>query len=448
MKKLFVKTILLFTLFKIWTLWAQSPSDNWPSFRGNNASGVSNTVTPIMWDIEHLINIKYKVPIPGLAHSCPVIWDDKLFITTAISEDGNADIKTGMFGDIQPIENNSIQEWVVYCLDKNTGKVLWKKTAHRGIPKIKRHPKSTHANSTPATDGSHVVAFFGSEGLYCYDMDGNLIWKNDFGVLNAAFYRAPDAQWGFASSPIIHDGVVIIQSDVLEDSFIGAYDVTNGKELWRTLRSDVPTWCTPSIYHYNNSTRIAVNGYQFIAGYDFKTGDEIWHMAEGGDIPVPTPVIWNDLLFFTSGHGKLMPIYALKSSATGDISLAEGESTNAYIPWSVKRDGAYIPTPIVSGDHLYRLQDRGDFTCFRVDDGKVIYSQRLEGDGWFIASPVASKNAIYCVVETGKVFVIRPGIDFELTATNALGDNCLATPAISNGVIYFRTQNYLISVSE
>ena len=427
---------------------AQSSSANWPSFRGINASGVSNTVTPVTWDVEQSINIKYKVPIPGLAHSCPVIWGDKLFVTTAISEDESDDIKTGLFGDIQPLENKTIHDWVLYCLNKNSGRILWQKTAHRGIPRIKRHPKSTHANSTPATDGKYVVAFFGSEGLYCYDMEGNLVWKKDFGILNATFYRAPDAQWGFASSPIIHEGVVIIQSDVLEGSFLGAYDITSGKELWRTPRTDVPTWCTPSIYHYNKYTRIAVNGYQYMAGYDFKTGKEIWHMGEGGDIPVPAPVIWNDLLFFTSGHGKLMPIYAVKSSAAGDISLPKDESTNKFITWSVKRDGAYIPTPVVAGDHLYRLQDRGDFTCFQAKDGIPVYSHRLEADGWFIASPAASQNAIYCVVEKGQVFVIKPGIEFEILASNSLSDNCLATPAIANGVLYFRTQHHLMAIAE
>ena len=171
-------------------------------------------------------------------------------------------------------------------------------------------------------------------------------------------------------------------------------------------------------------------------------------MGEGGDIPIPAPVIWEDLMFFTSGHGKLMPIYAVKSSAEGDISLSEGYTSNEYVVWSVRKEGAYIPTPIVVGDYLYRIQDRGNFSCFNANDGTLVYSRELEAGSWFIASPVASKNAIYCVVEQGDVFVIKPGTAFELLAKNTLNENCLATPAISNGVIYFRTQHHLVAVSE
>lgn len=448
MKIFIALTVLLHGFTVTPDLLSQERADNWPAFRGLNASGASPSITPVKWDIEESTNVKWTLPIPGLAHSCPVIWGDKLFITTATTQEGNTDVKTGLYGDIEPIQDESSHEWILYCIDKNKGKILWQRVAHRGTPKVKRHPKSSHANSTPVTDGRHVVAFFGSEGLFCYDMEGRLIWEKDFGVLNATYYRAPKAQWGFGSSPIIHDGTLLVQVDVLENSFLGAFSVADGKELWRTPRTDVPTWCSPSIYVHDGITRIAINGYRHIGGYDFGTGKEVWTLREGGDIPVPTPVVGEDLIFFTSAHGKLRPIYAVKTSATGDITLDEANQSNESVAWSVRRDGAYMPTPIVIGDYLYRLQDRGGFACFNSRTGEPIYDHKLKAPGWFISSLVASQNAIYCVGEKGDVFAIRPGPEFEILATNSLNDNCHATPAISDGVIFFRTQHTLVAISE
>ncbi|MCH8218100.1 MAG: PQQ-binding-like beta-propeller repeat protein [Planctomycetes bacterium] len=448
MKSFIALSVMLHGLAVTPGLLSQERADNWPAFRGLNASGVSHSVTPVKWDLDDSTNVKWKLPIPGLAHSCPVVWGDRLFVTTATTREGNTDVKTGLYGDIGSIENEVSHEWLLYCVDKETGTVLWQKVAHIGTPKAKRHPKSSHANSTPVTDGKHVVAFYGSEGLYCYDMEGRLLWEKDFGVLNASYYRAPKAQWGFGSSPIIHEGTLLVQVDVLENSFLGAFNIADGMELWRTPRSDVPTWCSPSIYSVDGVTRIAINGYRHIGGYDFGTGKEIWSMREGGDIPVPTPVIGEKLMFFTSAHGKLRPIYAVRTSAQGDITLSDGEQSNASVAWSLRRSGAYMPTPILIGDYLYRLQGKGSFSCFDRKSGEQIYDHRLKAPGAFIASPIASKNALYCCGEKGDVFVIKPGKAFEVLAVNSLKDNCLATPAISEGVIYFRTQHNLIAISE
>ena len=202
---------------------------NWPAFRGLNASGIAEGfATPVTWDVESSRNIKWKTEIPGLGHSSPIIWGNRLFVTTAVSGVDKPELKVGLYGNIQPVEDDTIHEFKVYCLDKNSGKILWERTSHKGVPKVKRHPKSTHANSTAATDGRHLAVFFGSEGLYCYDMEGKLLWKKDFGVLDSAFFMVPTAQWGFASSPVIHQGVVLIQADVLNDSFLAALDVETG----------------------------------------------------------------------------------------------------------------------------------------------------------------------------------------------------------------------------
>ncbi|MFC2154965.1 PQQ-binding-like beta-propeller repeat protein [Acidobacteriota bacterium] len=183
---------------------------NWPGFRGHMAKGIAEGFsTPVSWDVESSKNIKWKITIPGMGHSSPVIYENRIFITTAISGKEDPELKVGRYGDIDPVDDNTVHEWKVFCIDKNSGKILWEKTAHKGVPEVKRHPKATHANSTPVTDGRYVVAFFGSEGLFCYDMEGKLIWETDFGVLESTFFRVPTAQWGFASSPVIHRDVVV-----------------------------------------------------------------------------------------------------------------------------------------------------------------------------------------------------------------------------------------------
>jgi outer membrane protein assembly factor BamB len=337
----------------------------------------------------------------------------------------------------------------VLCLDKRTGKVLWERTAYTGVPEVKRHPKSTHANPTAAVDGKRVVASFGSEGLYCYDLDGEPLWQKDFGRLESAFFAVPDAQWGFASSPVLHEDRVVVQVDVLKDSFVAALNAGDGSEAWRTPRTDVPTWSTPTVYRDADAGRTLVicNGFKEIAGYDFATGKRVWTMGGGGDIPTPTPVVAHDLIFITSAHGPLSPVHAIRTSAAGDVSLAAGQTSNAHVAWSTPRGGNYMQTPIVVGDHLYACRDNGVLTCFEAATGKELYRERLEGLG-FTASPVASGDRLYFTSEDGLVQVVQAGPAFKLLATNPLGSNCLATPAVSDGVIFFRTQAYLVAVGE
>jgi len=427
----------------------KSSETNWPSFRGINAKGFSDgRPTPATWNVESSDNIQWKTPIPGLAHSSPVIWEDRIFITTAISENENPVLDTELKGNINPVEGEKSHEWMVYCLDKNTGKILWKKMAHEGVPKVKRHPMATHANSTAATDGKYVVAFFGSEGLYCYTMDGNLVWKKDFGILESSFFSVPDAQWGFASSPVIHLGVVVVQCDALNTAFLAALDVKSGKELWRTPREDYPTWSTPTIYVGEQSTQIIVNGFKHIGGYDFKTGKEIWKINGGGDIPIPTPVVANNLVYINGAHGRMSPIYAIKLDAQGDISLEEETTSNDKIVWSVRRGGAYIQTPLIYGDYLYNLNWNGALSCFNAKTGEQIYREQLGKMAAFAASPVAADGKVYCCSQEGDVYVVKAGPDFEVLATNTMNDENLATPAISEGTLYFRTHHYLYAITE
>lgn len=423
------------------------PERQWPAYRGYMSSGVlDNAHLPESFDLARNLNIRWKTDIPGMGISSPVIWGDRLFITTAVSQEDMAGFKPGLYGDVTPVADESVHEWKVICLDKNSGRIIWERTACKGVPKIKRHPKSTHANTSAATDGKYVVAFFGSEGLYCYDMDGNLQWQKDFGILKSVFFTMPGAEWEFASSPVIHDGKVIIQCDVLENSFLATYDEASGKEIWRVARDEYPGWCTPNVYSNGGRTIIAVNGYKHRGGYDFATGREIWKMSGGGDIQIPTPVIGKDLVYFNSAHGPSSPIIAVRKDAAGDITLKEGETSNAGVQWSIPRGGSYMQTLLLYNNRLYNTNWNGVVNCLDPLTGREIYEAKLGRSNSFVTSPVASDGRIYIVDEKGTVFIIEDGDEFRLLDEIPLNDICMTAPAITDGMIFFRTQHYLIAV--
>lgn len=423
---------------------------HWPNFRGPDARGIAEGFpTPTRWNVAANENVKWKTPIPGLGHSSPVVWGNRLFVSTAISGQENPNLKVGLYGDIGSVEDDTTHEWIIYCLDKQTGKILWKQSAHKGVPKIKRHPKATHANSTPATDGKHVVAMFGSEGLYCYDLEGNLLWKKDLGLLDAGYFMVPEAQWEFGSSPIIFEDKIFLQCDVQKGSFVAALSIKDGSQIWRTPREDVPTWGSPTIHRSGSRDLLLINGYKHIGGYDAKTGQEVWRLRGGGDIPVPTPIVAHDLVFITNAHGRMAPIYAIRLDAAGDISLKENETSNQHVAWSLPRDGAYLITPLVYGDYLYSCKNNGVLSCYEARTGNRRYQERL-GDGTtgFTASPVAADGKLYYSSEDGDIYVIKAGFSFELLAKNNLGEICMATPAISEGTLFFRTRGHVVAIAD
>ncbi len=428
---------------------APKPGSDWPQFRGIFALGTAEGfATPTEWNVPANRNVRWKARLPGLGLSSPVIWGNLLCLTTAVSRQKDAGIKAGLYGDIEPVNDDTAHEWRVACLDKKTGSIVWERTAYTGVPKIKRHPKSTHANSTLATDGKHLVAFFGSEGLYAYDLKGTQLWKKDLGVLDAGFFVAPEAQWETGSSPVIHDGVVIVQADVQKGSFLAAFDVTTGRELWRSPRNDVPTWSTPTVHEeVDGQTQIVVNGMRHAGGYDLKTGKEIWRLSGGGDIPVPTPVVHGGLIYLTNAHGPAAPVYAVRGSAKGDVSLVDGASSNHGVAWSQQRDGGYMCTPLVYRGLVYIVKFNGVLSAFDAITGERRFQQRLAGGtAAFTASPVASDGKVYLANEDGQVFVIKAGPAYELIALNEMGAPVLATPAISDGRLYFRTANEVIAI--
>jgi len=371
-----------------------------------------------------------------------------LFVTTAVSKDDKEGLKPGLYGDIAPVEDESIHDWIVYCINSETGEILWEQVAYTGVPKQKRHPMSSHASASMAVNGEYAVAFFGSEGLYCYDMEGNLQWKNDYGTLRSVFFMAETAEWEWASSPIIHEDVVLIQVDVMDQSFVAALDIKTGKEIWRTDRDEIPTWYTPNVYEHDGKTRVVLNGYKRRAAYDFETGDEVWFMSGGGDIPIPAPQVVGDMIYFNSAHGRMAPIFAIRADAEGDISLEKDQDTNEYVVWSKNREGAYMATILIYNDLLYVARWNGSFGCFDAQTGELYYKETLARGKSFTGSPVAADGKVYFTNDEGTVYVMKAGKEFNKLTELQLGKTCMVTPAIKKGQIFFRTIEGIMAVGE
>ena len=419
-------------------------AQNWPQFRGPNATGVLESPgQPVKWDATTSQGVRWKLEIPGLAHSSPVIWGNKIFVTTAVNSVKD-ETRYGLFGDVAPVKEDPKHTWKVYAIDKNTGQILWERVAYEGIPKVKRHPKSSHAASTPVTDGKYLIAMFGSEGLYAYDLNGKLLWKQDLGVLDAGWFYDADYQWEYGSSPIIYKNLVIVQADIQKNSFIAAYELKSGKLVWKTAREEIPSWGTPTVYEGKQRTELITNGTKAIRGYDPATGKELWRLGPMSEITTPTPFVAHDLIFVTSGYPPIQPIYAIRPGGNGDLSLKDGKESSEFVAWSKQRGGPYMPTPIAYGDLLYTCSNQGVLTAYNATTGERVYQERLGGTGAaFTASPVASDGKIYLASEDGDVFVVKAGPKYELLSKNPVGEVMMATPAISDGIVVVRTISHL-----
>lgn len=423
-------------------------AQNWPSFRGANAAGTADgKPTAVKWNVPANEGVAWKTPVAGVAVSSPIVWGDRVFVSTAIGSDPKQGIRTGQYGDVEPVADTSTHTWHLIALDKATGKVVWDKTAHAGVPKTKRHPKSSQASATPATDGKVIVVSFGSEGLFAFDFSGKQLWKKDLGVLNAGWFFDPDYEWGIGSSPIIYKNLVIVQCDIQRGSFVAAFDTQTGKEVWRTQRDEIPSWSTPTVFEANGKAELVTQATTFTRGYDPMTGKELWRYSGNSEIAIPTPIIGPGFVVITNGYRGVQPIVALKPGATGDITLKSGATTNEFIAWSSQRGGPYIPTPVIYQDHLYVLQGNGVLAAYKVATGERVYQERLGGTGGsFSASPVAADGKIYATSEDGDVFVVKAGPVYELLAKNPVGEVLMATPAISDGLLIFRGLKHVIAI--
>jgi outer membrane protein assembly factor BamB len=425
-----------------------SDRGSWPSFRGPHASGiVEGQHLPDRWDPVTGENVLWRTPIPGLAHSSPIVWGDRVFVTTAVSSNPAATFKPGLYGDGDASEDRSKQKWTIFAIDKRTGKTLWERVAYEGEPLNKRHVKSTYASATPATDGRIVVAWFGSQGVYAYDVNGAFRWKVDLGRVNMGAYDIPSYEWGPASSPIIWNGLVIIQCDTQADSFVMALRADTGEVAWKTARDEYPSWGTPTVATLGGQLQLVTNASKYIRGYDPRTGAELWRLGGSSLITAPTPIFDEDLIVVVSGRGPERPIFVIHPAARGDLTLPEGKTSSDAIAWSRTGRGSYMPTPLIYHGVLYVLGNGGVFDAYDLKTGAEIYRQRLStiGDG-YSASPVASDGKIYLSNEDGDMTVVEAGREFKALATNSMGDLLMATPALSDGVMYVRTAKSLFAI--
>ena len=427
-----------------------SAAGSWPSFRGPSASGVANGQNlPDEWNGETGKNILWKTPIPGLAHSSPIVWGDRLFVTSAISSRPDASFRPGLYGEGDASDDRSVHKWVLYALDKQTGDLIWERVASEGKPVNKRHMKSTYASSTPATDGRIVVAAFGSQGVYAYDVKGDFLWSLDLGRLDLGAYDIPTFEWGPASSPILWNGLVVLQCDTQKDSFILALDSETGKTVWKAQRDELPSWGTPTIYEGPSGAELVTNASNFIRGYDLRSGKELWRLGGSSKITAPTPVFTDELIVVASGRRPEKPLFVLRPGARGDITLAEGQTESDAIVWSRRGRGSYMPTPLSYDGILYVLANNGILDAYDLATGEEIYRTRIPhvGSG-FSASPVAADGKIYLSNEDGDMIVVEAGREFNHIATNPIGELLMATPALSQGVMYVRAMSNLFAIGK
>ncbi len=417
---------------------ADTGAGAWPSFRGRDAAGVADGQNlPDTWNVHTGQNILWRTLIPGLAHSSPIVWGDRVFVTSAISTDPNATFRPGLYGDGDASSDRSRQRWVMQALDRRNGKVVWERVAFEGVPLDKRHVKSTYASSTPATDGRTVVAWFGSQGVFAYDPDGNLKWKADLGRIDVGAYDIPAYEWGPASSPLLWNGLVILQCDQQKGSFITALNADTGETVWKTERDELPSWGTPTVVETAAGPVIVTNASNFIRAYDPRTGRELWKLGGSSKITAPTPIFGEGLIIVASGRQPERPIFAIRPDPKGNIKLA----------WSRMMRGPYMPTPLIYRGLLYVLDNSGVFDAYTLRNGEEVYRQRMPNIGsGFSASPVAADGKIYLTSEDGEISVIAAGSRFRRIAANDMGEPIMATPALSQGVMYVRSAKAVVAV--
>ncbi len=421
---------------------AATADSNWPQWRGPESAGIStDTNLPTEWSAT--TNIKWKAPVPGKGHSSPIVWGKKVFLTTAIEGEvvpGAKAVKHMIEGKefLHPesVGADRKHTFKMLCFDRDTGKLLWEQTAFVGTPYDNRHRKSSFASSTPATDGRFVYAFFGSEGLYAYDMNGKLAWKADLGKLGTV-------GMGTGTSPVLFENLVIMQCDheAGEDSFIVALDKKTGKQAWKIPRKVQVSWATPVIVRTAKRAELVTSGTEAVIAYDPAIGKELWRSKGVESNAIPSPVAAHDMVFVAAGYPAKVA-FAIRLGGMGDIT----DSPN--IVWKYAKGTAYVPSPILYGDYLYIMTDKGILTCLDAKTGAVKYEGgRVPVPATFTASPVAFDGKILLTSEDGDTFVLKAGPTHGVLRTNSLGEPVYASPAIADGKIFFRGDKNLYCVS-
>lgn len=412
-------------------------SNNVPRFLTGRLP-VADANVPQHWSATE--NVAWSTDLPGLGWSSPVVWGDRIFVTTCVNTGEGRSPRKGLYLedlDATKYKTEDKHLWKVYCLDLNSGEIVWEDLAHEGIPPKPYHIKNTLASETATTDGQRVYARFGNCGLFCYDMDGNLLWKK----LDTP--RDTHYGWGTSQSPIVHDGRVYLVNDNQEESFLSALDASTGEEIWRVERDEKTNYSTPYIWENDQRTELVISAIGYARSYDLD-GNLLWQLKGKSILAIPTPQEHDGLLHLTSGHvvwGE-NPMYAIRPGASGDITLGEDETSSEYIAWYQPDAGPYHPTPLIVDDQMYVLLDRGFMTSYSPETGEEIYSKRRIPKGRaFTCSPWSDGKNLYCINEDGVTFAIKLGPDFEVLYTNELqeDDMCMATPVIVGDRLLIRT---------
>jgi len=416
---------------------------NWPQWRGSEGTGISSE-TGLLLDWGPDKNILWKTPLPGQGHSSPVIWGKRIFLTADIEGEiipgakAVTHINEGKeFKHPDSTGGNRRHTMKVLCLDRATGKLLWERTAYDGKVYDDRHRKGSYAASTPATDGTYVYAWFGTEGIYCFDYSGKQIWKASLGPI-------PTVGMGPGSSPVLFRDLVILlcDEDNGENSFIAALDKKTGKVAWKTPRKVEASWATPLLVSAPERSELVCSGNQWIISYDPATGKELWRVKGHGSNAIGTPLKGQGMVFVYAGFPEKHTL-AIKLGASGDLT------GGSNIVWTYERGTAYVPSSILYGDYIYLMSDRGLLTCLDAKTGAVQYDNgRIPIPATFTASPVAVDGKILLTSEDGDTFIIKAGPKHEVIATNSVEEAVFSSPAISQGLIFIRGEKNLYCIGK
>ena len=418
-------------------------AEDWPQFRGSQAGvGADHPDLPDSWSTTE--NVRWRVDVPGLGWSSPIVWGDHVFLTTVVNSGQQEPPKPGFYLGDWPA-STAPHRWMVYDVDYASGKVRWAKEVGGNAPAKAKHLKTSYASETPVTDGERVYVYFANLGLFALDFAGNQIWSKPIGPFKTR------NNWGTGASPVLHQGRVYIVNDNDEQSFLAAYDARTGQEIWRVDRKEGTNWSTPFAWQNELRTEIVTSGSDRVRSYDL-SGKLLWEFSGMSSISIPTPFERFGLLYISSGYiaDPMRPAYAIRPGASGDISLKPGETSNTYIVWSAAAGAPYNPTPLVYGDTYYTLFDRGFFTSHDAKTGKEIYPrQRITGEASGVtSSPWAYNNRVFAMSEEGDTYVIQAGTDFKVLGKNSLNEMTLATPAVARGSLFVRTASKLYRLTK
>jgi outer membrane protein assembly factor BamB len=424
---------------------ADLPVDKqWPQFRGPGSTGVADDpALPDKWSQTE--NIAWKTAIPGVGWSSPIIWGERIFVTSVISSADIEKPKKGLYFGGERKAPTDEHRWMVYAVDFTTGKIVWEREAKRGVPAGSRHLKNSYASETPVTDGERIYAYFGNVGLFCYDFSGKLLWSQEAKPVATRY------GWGTAASPVLDNGRLYLINDNDDHSYLQALDAKTGKVIWSVDREEKTNWATPYIWAHDGKKEIVTPGTGRVRSYDLD-GKLLWEFGGMSSISIPTPFSSHGLLYVTSGYvgDQVRPVYAVKPGAHGNVTLAAGETSNAGIAWYLPKAGPYNPSPLVYGDYYYTLLDQGFLTAHEASTGKEVYGkQRISPEtSAFTASPWAANGKLFLLSEDGDTFVVQAGPEYKLVGKNSLDEMCMATPAIARGSIILRTASSLYRIAK